>query len=179
MKNRYVRSALIALISTGALAVGGPAQAELPAGQPTINLTPEQQKKLLPNPVGVQLKNVAAKLPPIASLSSATLSIANSPFDAWCENNAGGTASGRVFVQTRFPHPDSLRTPYGTLVVTTGAGESRTRILLGDGRSNATGPISFPAREVCTDRCVSVRLEPEGTPTGYTVNTASRSACLP
>lgn len=176
MNKRNTR-ALIGLTGVCGLVLGMPAQ---PAQQPTINLTPEQQKLLPPNPSGLQLnKNITPRMPPIASVSTATLSIYNSPLDSWCENNAGGTASGRVSVQIRFPHPADLRTPYGNLVVNTGAGESRTRILLGDGRSSSSGVLRFPAREVCSDRCVTVRLEPEGTPSGYAVNTSSRSACLP
>ncbi len=83
-------------------------------------------------------------------------------------------------VQITFPRSTDMPAPYANLVVATGAGEARSRIRLGVDRFSASTPVlNFAAREFCSDRCVSVHLEPEGTPSGYTVNTAARQACLP
>lgn len=168
---------LIVLSAAALLALGATAQAA--PGTATVELTPEQQKRLLPQGQGLQLPP-SVQLPPMARLASAGLSIYNSPFDTWCKNNAASKASGRVSVQIYFPRPTSLAAPYANLVVDTGLGQARTRIRLNTGTFSAsTSPLEFAAREICSDRCVSVRLEPEGTPSGYTINTAARQACVP
>lgn len=145
---------------------------------PTIQLTPEQRSRLLPQPQ-VQIKK-PPRLPPMANLATTSLSIYQTPADSWCRNNPTGTATGRVFVQITFPRSTAMAAPYANLVVNTGAGEVRKRIRLGVDRFSASSDVlNFAAREFCADRCVSVRLEPEGTPSGYLVNTAARQACLP
>lgn len=174
MKNLHIHRVIFAS-ALALLALAASAQ----TATPTIQLTPEQRSRLLPQPQGVQLKK-PPRLPPMASLATASLSIYQTPADSWCRNNPTGTATGRVSVQITFPRSTDMPAPYANLVVGTGAGESRSRIRLGVDRFSAsTAILNFAAREFCSDRCVSVRLEPEGSPSGYMVNTAARQACLP
>lgn len=174
MKNQLSRRLLV-LSTLGLLALGGSVHADTP----TIQLTPKQRAQLKPKAPGVPLK-APLKLPPMVNLASATLSIYQTPVDTWCRNHPAGTASGRVFVQITFPQPSGLPASYANLVVNTGSGEARSRIRLGTGRFSAgTAVLNFAAPEICSDHCVRVRLEPEGTPSGYMVNTAARQACMP
>ncbi len=171
MKNRHLHRLIVAS-ALGLLTVAAHATT------PTIQLTPEQRSRLLPESQ-IQLKK-PPRLPPMASLATASLSVYQTPVDSWCRSNPAGTATGRVFVQITFPRSTDLPAPYANLVVNTGAGEVRKRIRLGVDRfSSSSDVLSFAAREICTDRCVNVRLEPEGTPSGYMVNTAARQACMP
>jgi len=125
------------------------------------------------------LSPAAKKALAAAYIQRANLSIYAEPFEAWCRENSSGSTEGRVHLAVRF-----LRRPDGTLlpaylVVNTGAGEQRQPVSLGAGSFNISSNILvFQAREICSDRCVTVRLEPRNRADAPRINSSMRRACI-
>lgn len=118
-----------------------------------------------------------AQLP--ARITGAALSVYAVPFERWCEDHSTGTAEGRVSASVSFQRrPDGTLVP-AYLVVNTGAVEVRKRVGLGVRNFTVDSDVlDFPARTICRDRCVSVRLEPVHATDAPRLDRATHRACI-
>lgn len=115
-----------------------------------------------------------------ARITSASLSVYAVPFDRWCATNPNRTTEGRVSARVRFNREADGTTVPANLVVNTGTADVRKRIALGAGEfSVASDVLSFQGTAICTDRCVTVRLEAIDPADAGRINTSTRQACLP
>lgn len=170
-----------------ALVAGLVALALLAGAAPAAELqVPLERHKRIDPKVERAIKNQIQLRPEVvqalraARITGGSLSVYAVPFDNWCAANSNRTTEGRVTVQVRFTREADGTTVPAYLVVDTGAGVVRQRVALGAGSFSVTsGVLRFPGSEICTDRCVTVWLEPVNPADAGRINTTRTRACIP